>query len=252
MAKKITITSGKGGVGKTTLSSMLGIELALMGKKVLVFDYDTGLRNQDIILGMQNEVVYNVIDFIEHNANIDQILLSHSKYKNLYLLPTSQYAKQKDIDADHLAKVLKALDDKFDYIVIDSPAGIEKYVKNAIKNVDTSIIISTCDDVCIRDAEKVVFEINKRELDKPYLIVNKVNPKLVLKGSCHSPKQVSEILDIELLGYVEDDIKIKEAINSTGLPERDTKSFMAMNRIARRLIGEKVEMPKIKRRFLFF
>ena len=252
MAKKIIVTSGKGGVGKTTVSAMLAVELALMGKKTLVFDYDTGLRNQDIILGMQNEVVYNVIDFIEGNANIDQILIQHRNYPNLYLLSTSQYAKQNDIDSNDLKKVIDAVDSKFDFIIIDSPAGIEKYVKNAIKKVDTRIVISTCDDVCIRDAEKVIFEINKRELGRPYLLVNKVNPKLVLRGSCYSPQKVAEILDTELLGYVQDDIKIKEAINSTGLPDRSSISFMAINRIARRLLGEKVEIPKIKKRFLFF
>lgn len=252
MAKKIMITSGKGGVGKTTLSAMLAIHIAQLGKKTLVFDYDTGLRNQDIILGLQSDVVYNVIDYIEGNASIDQVLLRHGGYPNLYLLSTSQYAKQNDIKSDKLSRVLKTLDEMFDYIIIDSPAGIEKYVKNALKKVDISIIVCTCDNVCLRDAERLIFEINKRELDRPLLIVNMVNQKLINRDKCYTPQQISNILDVELIGYVMDDIKVKEAINTTGLPDKSSVAFKAVGRIARRILGENIDMPKIRKRFFIF
>ncbi len=247
MAKSILISSGKGGVGKSTIAAILGIELSNMGYKVLVFDYDTGLRNMDILYGLQSSVVYNVIDYLQGDADLSSVLIEHPKYASLFLLSTSQYAKQRDINMRDLTYVFSQLEDMFDFIIIDSPAGVEKSVKNALKLVDLNIVVATCDNVSMRDAEKVLFEINKRNLGTPYLLLNKVNLKLVKKGAAYSPQSVAKVLDMCLIGYVEEDPELLRTLNKDGLPNRSSKSFLAVNRIARRLVGEDVPMPSIKK-----
>lgn len=247
MAKSILVSSGKGGVGKTTIAALLGIELVCMGYKVLIFDYDTGLRNMDILLGMQSSIVYNVIDYLQGDAELSEVLIEHDVYKNLFLLSTNQYAKQRDINLRDLAYIFSQVEEHFDFIIIDSPAGVEKSVKNALRIVDLNIVVATSDDVSMRDAEKVLFEINKRNLATPYLLINKVNPKLVRKGYLHSPQKAARLLDMYLIGYVEEDPELIHAINTEGLPKRTSKAFLAVNRIARRMLGEDIPVASIKK-----
>lgn len=250
--KTVLICSGKGGVGKSTLCAMLAIELAHLGQKVLAFDYDIGLRNLDILFGMQSTVVYNVMDYLQGDIELDNIVLSHPNVPNLSFLPSSQYAKQKQFSEKQLLKLIAVLQTRFDYMLIDAPAGDEKYLKTALQNVDTAIVVTTPDAVAMRDAEKILFEMHKRNLPTPFIVVNRVQVKLVKKDYQYSPKQVAQNLDAPLLGYIEEDIEVQYALNYEGLPTRSAKACLAANRIARRLLGELLPIPNIRKGFFWF
>ncbi len=246
MSKAIFITSGKGGVGKTFVSAMLSLELSKLGNKTLALDYDTGLRNLDMALGLQSIVVFDVIDYFNKKAKLDDVIIKSSN-DNLSFIPNSQYSKQKDAEPRDMAKLIKNLKENYDFIIIDSPAGVEKSVKTALKLTDITILVVTADNISIRDAEKIIFEINKRQLSRPYIIVNKVNEKLVRQGYMYSPTTVANILDAPLLGYVPDDIHVTAAINNTGYPQGDTPAVLALRRIAQRLMGKDVPIKDISK-----
>lgn len=246
MSKAIFITSGKGGVGKTFITAMLSMELSKLGNKTIALDYDTGLRNLDMALGMQSIVVFDIVDYFNKKAKLDDVIITGND-ENLNFIPNSQYSKQRDIEPKDMEKLIKTLKESYDYILLDSPAGVEKSVKRALKLTDMNILVVTADNVSIRDAEKIIFEINKRQLPRPQVIVNKVNEKLVRQGYMYSPKMVANILDVPLLGYVPDDIYVTAAINNTGYPQEDTPAILALRSIAQRLNGKDIPIKDISK-----
>ena len=255
MAQVITITSGKGGVGKSTTTANLSTALAMLGKKVVAVDFDIGLRNLDMILGLENRIVYDVVDVMEGRCNLAQAIIKDKRTKNLHFLPASQ-TKDKDVlDKEKVEKLIKDLKKDFDYIFIDSPAGIESGFEHSIFLADRALIVTTPEISAVRDADRVIGIIdakskkaqNGEEVLK-HIIVNRIKPDLVEKGEMLSVDDVLHILALPLIGIVPDD---EEIVSTTNLGEPaalnpKSKVGGAFRRIARRIEGEEIEFPELK------
>ena len=242
MGEVIVITSGKGGVGKTTNTANIGNALADIGKKVVLVDGDTGLRNLDILMGLENRIVYNLIDVIEEKCSLKQALIKDKKYENLYLLSTSQTKNKNDINPEQMGKLIDELKCKFDYILIDSPAGIEQGFDNAIMGADRALVVVNPELTSIRDAYRVIGMLKDRGLKNQKVIVNKIDYEMVKNGDMLDADDIVNNLDIELIGIVPSDKSITIATNK-GEPtslNRNSKVGKAFNEIAIRITGEEI------------
>lgn len=257
----LTVTSGKGGVGKSTTAANVATALAKNGKRVVAIDFDIGLRNLDMILGLENRIVYDVVNVMEGDCNLSQALIADKKTQGLYFLPASQTKDKHVLDKEKVRKLFEDMKPQFDYIIIDSPAGIEGGFEHAIFLADKALIISTPDVSAVRDADRVIGimdaksekAINGEEIEK-FLIVNRVKPGLVERGDMLSIEDVLQILAIKLIGVVPDDEKVISSTN-TGEPvvhDENSKSGEAFRRIARRLLGEEVEYLDLSEKSGFF
>jgi septum site-determining protein MinD len=248
MGTIITVTSGKGGVGKSTTTANLAVGLANLGKRVVAIDFDIGLRNLDMILGLENRIVYDVVDVMEGRCNLPQALINDKKAKSLYFLPASQ-TKEK------VKKLLETLKADFDIVLIDSPAGIESGFEHSIFLADRALIVSTPDVSSVRDADRVIGIIdaksekakNGEEVEK-HVIINRLKPQMVESGNMLSTEDVLGILALPLIGVVPDD---EDIISSTNMGEPiiyKEKSLAAESyrRIARRILGEEVAFLDLK------
>ncbi len=258
MAQVITITSGKGGVGKSTATANLSVGLAMQlekeGKKVVAVDFDIGLRNLDMLLGLENRIVYDVIDVMEGKCNLSQALIGHKKTKNLYFLPASQTKDKTILDRNKVGSLIQSLKEDFEYIFIDSPAGIEGGFEHAILYADRAIIVVTPEVSSVRDSDRVIGIIdaksiksqNKEEVQK-HIIINRIKPDLIKKGEMLSEEDVLSILALPLIGLIPEDSKIISATN-TGEPVIYTQapSAKAYMRIARRILGEDVAFESLE------
>ena len=240
--KAIVITSGKGGVGKTTTTANLGAALAQRGKKVLVIDADIGLRNLDVIMGLENRIVFNLIDVVKGVCKPQQAFIKSKKSNNLFLLPASQTDDKDAITTDEMAETIALLKQEFHFILIDSPAGIEQGFRNACAGADEAVLVSTPEVAAIRDADRVIGLLAAQGIE-PKLIINRVDKEMVRRGDMLSPQDVIDILGVEQIGLVLKDNDIVVSAN-TGEPvvynpkSRAGKSFLA---IADRLTGATVE-----------
>jgi len=242
----IVITCGKGGVGKTTTTASLGAALALRGKKTLVVDADIGLRNLDVILGLENRIVFNVVDVAKGVCKPSQAIIRSKKNPNLFLLPASQTDEKDVVSEEEIKKALDQYRREFNYILVDSPAGIEQGFKNACAAADRAIVVTTPEVSAIRDADRVVGLLAAREIDA-HLLVNRVDNSLVDRGDMLSIPDVQDILGLDLIGVVERDDTIIVAANC-GEPvvfQKKSKAGDAFSRIARRVCGEEVEFPSL-------
>lgn len=240
----IVITSGKGGVGKSTTVASLGTALALRGKRTLVVDADIGLRNLDVIMGLENRIVFNLVDVAKNVCKPQQALIKSKKSNNLYLLPASQTDDKNVVDENEIKNALEYYKREFHFILVDSPAGIEQGFKNACAAADRGIIIATPEVPSIRDADRVIGLLTARGVDSQ-LIVNRVDYGMVRRGDMLSIEDVQEILGIDLIGVVEKDEAIIVAAN-TGEPvvyNSRSKAGQAFTRIAARLCGESLPIP---------
>jgi septum site-determining protein MinD len=248
----IVVTSGKGGVGKTTTTASLGAALALRGQRTLVVDADIGLRNLDVILGLENRIVFNLVDVAKNVCKPSQAVIKSKKSNNLFLLPASQ-TDDKDVVSE--AEVKAALDQfrrEYHYIIVDSPAGIEQGFRNACAAAERAVIVTTPEVSAIRDADRVVGLLSSRGIECQ-LIINRIDFDLVRRGDMLSVPDVQDILGIELIGVVERDDSIIIAAN-TGEPvtfNNKSKAGLAFGRIAARLCGEKVPFPNFDTRGLW-
>ncbi len=250
MGTIITVTSGKGGVGKSTTTANLAVGLANLGQKVVAIDFDIGLRNLDMILGLENRIVYDVVDVMEERCNLSQALINDKKAKNLYFLPASQ-TKDKDVlERDKVEKLLLSLKEEFDIVLLDSPAGIESGFEHSIFLADRALIVSTPDVSSVRDADRVIGIIDAKsekakqglEVQK-HVIINRLKPDMVESGNMLSVEDVLSILALPLIGVVPDD---EEIIGSTNVGEpiinkEKSLSAEAYRRISKRVLGEDVE-----------
>ncbi len=255
MGEIITITSGKGGVGKSTLSANLAVGLAELGKKVVAVDFDIGLRNLDMILGLENRIVYDCVDVMEGKCILTQALINDKRAKNLYFLAASQ---TKDKDILEKGKVKALLDDlkkNFDFVILDSPAGIESGFEHSIFLADRAIVVSTPDVSAVRDADRVIGIIDAKsqkakdglEVQK-HVVINRLKPEMVEKGSMLSIDDVLGILALPLIGVVPDDDKIVTSTNE-GEPiyyDRSSLASEAYRRIAKRVLGNEVSFLDLK------
>ena len=248
----IVVTSGKGGVGKTTTTASLGAALALKGKRTLVIDADIGLRNLDVILGLENRIVFNLVDVAKEVCKPSQALVKSKKSSNLFLLPASQTDEKDVINEEDVKKVLQQYTREFHYILIDCPAGIEQGFKNACAGADSAILVTTPEISAIRDADRVIGLLAAKGID-PRLIINRMDFDLVRKGDMLSVEDVQEILGIDILGVVERDDSVIVAANN-GEPvvyNQRSRAGHAFNKMADRLCGENVTLDDcVNRGFL--
>lgn len=241
MSEVIVITSGKGGVGKTTTSANLGTGLAMLDKRVVIIDTDIGLRNLDVVMGLENRIVYNLVDVIEGNCRMKQALIRDKKYSNLFLLPSAQTRDKSAVTPQQMKKLVDGLKDEFDYILLDCPAGIEQGFLNAIAGADRAIVVTTPEVSAIRDADRIIGLLNANEISKHHLIINKIRMDMVHKGDMMSVEDVVEILAVEMIGAVLDDENVVISTNQgEPLVGTDTPAGMAYMNICRRICGEEV------------
>mgnify|MGYP000914428188 CR=1 FL=1 len=241
MGEVIVITSGKGGVGKTTTTANVGTGLAMMGKKVVLIDTDIGLRNLDVIMGLENRIVYNLVDVVENNCRIKQALIKDKRYPNLYLLPSAQTKDKTAVTPEQMKKLADELKEEFDYILMDCPAGIEQGFKNAIAGADRALVVTTPEVSAVRDADRIIGLLEANEIGQTHLIVNRLRVDMVKSGDMMSSDDVVDILAVDLIGVVPDDEHIVVSTNQgEPLVGSDCLAGKAYANISRRIIGEEV------------
>lgn len=242
MGTSIVVTSGKGGVGKTTTTANIGTALALLGNKVVVIDADTGLRNLDLHLGLENRIVYNLVDVIEGTCRTRQALIKDKRLENLYLLPTAQTKDKTCITQEQMLKLVDNLKEEFDYVLIDCPAGIEGGFDNAVVGADRAVVVTTPEVSAVRDADRIIGKLESKGLVDHGLIVNRLNHNLAKKGEMLNIDDMTDILAIKLVGIVPEDEKIVMSTNR-GEPvvhDEYAKAGQAFRNIARRIQGDEV------------
>lgn len=249
MGEVIVITSGKGGVGKTTTSANLGTGLALIGKKVALVDADIGLRNLDVVMGLENRIVYDLVDVVEGNCRIKQALIKDKRYSGLFLLPAAQTRDKNAVSPEQMQKLCQSLkDEQFDYIIIDCPAGIEQGFKNAIAGADKAIVVTTPEVSAVRDADRIIGLLEANCLNNPVLILNRLRPDMVKRGDMMTIEDVTEILAIDILGVVPDDESIVVATNKgePAVTDPESKAGQAYRNITKRILGEDVPLMDLE------
>ncbi len=209
----IVITSGKGGVGKTTTTANIGTGLALAGKRVCLLDADIGLRNLDVVMGLENRIVYDLVEVIEGTCKLRNALIKDKRNENLFLLPAAQTREKDAVSPEQMKVLCKQLAAEFDYVIVDSPAGIEHGFRNAIAGADEAIIVTTPEVSAVRDADRIIGMLEAHELYNPKLILNRLRHDMVKRGDMMDIQDVIEILAIKLLGVVPDDQAVIVATN---------------------------------------
>jgi len=241
-AKAITVTSGKGGVGKTTTTANIGVSLARLGKKVVVVDADIGLRNLDVVMGLENRIVYDLVDVIEGRCKLRQAMIKHKQFTDLYLIPAAQTRDKTAVSPSDMVALVRKLRPDFDFIVIDSPAGIERGFRNAIAPADEVLIVTNPEVSAVRDADRIIGLIEAENKGPGQLILNRVKMDMIRKGEMLSATDVTDILAIKIIGIVPEDASVIPASNS-GIPvtlNENSRAGLAFRNIARRLSGENV------------
>ncbi len=243
MGEVIVVTSGKGGVGKTTTTANVGTGLAKLDKKVVLIDTDIGLRNLDVVMGLENRIVYNLVDVIEGNCKINQAFIKVKGYNNFYLLPSAQTRDKTAITPEQMKKLTDQLKEEFDYVIIDCPAGIEQGFHNAIAGADRALVVTTPEVSAVRDADRIIGLLEANEIKKIHLIVNRLRMDMVKRGDMMSSDDVVEILAVPLIGVVPDDENIVISTNQGApLVGNNTLAGKAYMNICKRVDGEEVPL----------
>jgi len=246
-ARTIVITSGKGGVGKTTTTANLAVELAKIGMKVVAIDADIGLRNLDVVMGLENRVVYTLVDVIEGTCKLNQALVRDKRVENLYLLPAAQTRTKDAVTSDQMRDVCLMLRDDFDFILIDSPAGIESGFRNAAIPAQEALVVTTPDVSSVRDADRIIGLLESMEKQSIALVINRLSPKMVKRGDMLDISDVIDILSVNLIGIVPEDEAVITSTNK-GEPlalEATSPAAKAFSNLARRILGEKVPFNEL-------
>ncbi|MFS0672939.1 septum site-determining protein MinD [Ornithinibacillus sp. 179-J 7C1 HS] len=248
MGEAIVITSGKGGVGKTTTTANLGTALALMDKKVCLIDTDIGLRNLDVVMGLENRIVYDIVDVIQGRCKLKQALIKDKRFDYLSLLPAAQTSDKSAVTPEGMREIVKELKTEYDYIIIDCPAGIEQGYQNAVAGADKAIVVTTPEKSSVRDADRIIGLLEKEEIDSPTLIINRIRKHMMKTGDMLEIDEIVQVLSIDLIGIVLDDDEVIKASNH-GEPvafQPNTKSSIAYRNIARRILGESVPLQSLE------
>jgi len=241
-ARVITITSGKGGVGKTTTTANLATALGLLGQRVVAIDADIGLRNLDVVMGLENRVVYDLVDVVEGRCRLRQALIRDKRLSEVYLLPAAQTRDKTAVSPAQMAELCYQLRPDFDFVLVDSPAGIEQGFQNAVAGADEILIVTTPEVSAVRDADRIIGLVEAGEKGPPRLIINRIKADMVRRGDMLDVSDVLEILRIELIGIVPEDEHIIVSTNR-GAPvahEPSVPAAIAFRNISRRLLGEDV------------
>ncbi|MGV3467096.1 MAG: septum site-determining protein MinD [Heyndrickxia sp.] len=249
MGEAIVITSGKGGVGKTTTSANLGTALALQDKKVCLIDTDIGLRNLDVVLGLENRIIYDLVDVVEGRCKIHQALVKDKRFDDkLFLLPAAQTSDKSAVNPEQMKKLVDELKQEYDYIIIDCPAGIEQGYKNAVAGAEKAIVVTTPEVSAVRDADRIIGLLEKEEhIDPPKLIINRIRNHMMSSGDMLDIDDITTHLSIDLIGIVMDDDEVIRSANQ-GEPialNPNSKASIAYRNIARRILGESVPLQPI-------
>ena len=244
MGEVIVITSGKGGVGKTTTTANLGSALAMRGKKVVLLDTDIGLRNLDVVMGLENRIVYDIVDVIEGKCKLSQALIKDKRFTDLFLLPAAQTRDKDAINEDEMIRLTQRLKEEFDYIIVDCPAGIEQGFKNAIAGADRAIVVTNAEISSIRDADRIIGLLESSNIRNPELIINRIRPEMVKRGEMMDVEDILDLLSIDLIGVVPEDENIITQTNKgePAVANKKAASGKAYIEIARRILGENVEI----------
>lgn len=250
MGEAIVVTSGKGGVGKTTTSANLGTALALQGKRVCLVDTDIGLRNLDVVMGLENRIIYDLVDVIQGRCKIHQALVKDKRFEDLlYLLPAAQTLDKTAVTPEQMKVLVNELKQDYDYIIIDCPAGIEHGYKNAIAGADKAIVVTTPEVSAVRDADRIIGLLEKEEgIESPKLVINRIRNHLMKNGDMLDVDEVTSHLSIDLLGIVADDDEVIKASNH-GEPialNPNSKASIAYRNIARRILGESIPLQSLE------
>jgi len=248
MGEVIVITSGKGGVGKTTTTANIGTGLAASGLKVVLVDTDIGLRNLDVVLGLENRIVYDIVDVTHGNCRLKQALIKDKRFEGLHLLPAAQTKDKTAVTPDQIRELCAQLKKEFDYVIIDCPAGIEQGFKNAIAGAEKAIVVTTPEVSAVRDADRIIGLLEAAELHSPKLIVNRLRPLMVKRGDMMSIDDIIDILAIDLLGVVPEDEMIVITTNKGEPAVLDSNSHagQAYRNMARRITGEDVPLMDLE------
>ena len=250
MSEVIVVTSGKGGVGKTTTTANLGTGLAAVGKKVVLIDTDIGLRNLDVVMGLENRIVYNLVDVVEGKCRIKQALIRDKRYPGLYLMPSAQTRDKSAVNPSQMVRMVDTLREQFDYIILDCPAGIEQGFQNAIACADRALVITTPEVSSIRDADRIIGLLEANEIEKIDLVINKLKIAMVKRGDMMSVADVSDILAIPLIGIVPDDENVVIAANQgEPLVGNATLAGRAYKNLCFRVLGQEVPFLNFEKRF---
>ena len=244
----IVVTSGKGGVGKTTTTANISMALAKLGKKVVVVDGDTGLRNLDIILGLENRIVYTLVDVVEGNCELKKALIRDKRVDGLYLLPTAQTRQKDCVSEEQMKNLSDELKKDFEFVLFDCPAGIESGFKNASAGASEALVVTTPDVAPVRDADRIIGMLEAQGKEQIHLIINRLVPKMMRKGDMLGVGDVLDILSVPLIGVVPEDPRVILSANQ-GRPlilgGRQGAANACLN-IAKRIQGQRVPIMRIR------
>ncbi len=253
-AKILTITSGKGGVGKTTATANIGAALAKRGQKVVCIDADIGLRNLDVVMGLENRIVYDLVDAVEGRCRLKQAMIRDKYIPNLYLIPSAQTRDKTAVSPSDMIRLCNELRADLDWILIDSPAGIERGFKNAIAPADEVIVITNPEVSAVRDADRIIGIVEAEEKGSPQLLLNRLDRDMVKQNNMLSAEDVVDLLAIQLLGIVPEDKAVLISTNK-GTPivlDEKSPAGQAYRNIARRILGEDVPLLDLDKGSGFF
>lgn len=254
MGEVIVVTSGKGGVGKTTTTANLGTGFALLGEKVVLVDADIGLRNLDVVMGLENRIVYDLVDVTEGNCRLKQALIRDKRFETLYLLPAAQTRDKTAVSPDQMRELCRELAQDFDHVIIDCPAGIEQGFKNAIAGADKAVVVTTPEVSAVRDADRVIGILESEGKHNPKLVVNRIRPQMVKKGDMMDIDDIIEILAVDMLGIIPEDEYIVISTNrgEPAVANPVSLAGTAYKNIVRRLMGENVPFMTLEANDGFF
>jgi septum site-determining protein MinD len=247
-AKIITVTSGKGGVGKTTATANIAVALAQMGQRVVCLDADIGLRNLDVVMGLENRIVYDLVDVIEGRCRLKQAMIRDKRFEELHLIPAAQTRDKNAVSPSDMVKLGDELREEADWVVIDSPAGIERGFRNAIAPADEILVVTNPDVSAVRDADRIIGLIEAEQKEPAKLIINRLHPEMVQRGDMLDAEDVLELLAIKLIGIVPEDEHVIVSTNM-GKPvvlEEKSMAGQAFRNIARRLMGDEVPLMNLE------
>lgn len=253
MGESIVVTSGKGGVGKSTTTANIGTALSLCQKKVCLIDTDIGLRNLDVLLGLENRIIYDLIDVVEKKCRIKQALIRDKRCNDLYLLPAAQIKDKSAVTSNQLRWLVTELKEDFDFVIIDCPAGIEQGFQNAVAGADRAIVVTTPESTAVRDADRVIGLLEKEGISAPKLIVNRLRQQMLRDGGMMDVDEVVAMLAIDLLGVIPDDEDVIRGGN-LGEPVAYSRGLAgkAYRNVAKRIQGEMVPLTMFYKKKTMF
>lgn len=254
MGKVIVVTSGKGGVGKTTSTANIGAALTKIGNKVIVIDGDIGLRNLDVVMGLENRIVFDLVDVVEKKCKTRQAMIKDKRFEGLYLIPAAQTRDKDSVSPDQMKELCNELKEEFDYVIVDCPAGIENGFKNAIAGADSAIVVTTPEVSAVRDADRIIGLLEAHLVSDINLVVNRIKMNMVRNGDMLNIEDILDILGVKLIGVVPDDENVVISTNK-GEPVIEyshSLAGMAYNNIANRIAGEDVKFLNLDIQESFF